>query len=34
MSKKLKEDIDYGNYPERMDPNLERKLAKIGRAHV
>ena len=27
MSKKLKEDIDYGNYPERMDPNLERKLA-------
>lgn len=26
MSKKLKEQIDYGNYPERMDPNLERKL--------
>jgi len=26
MSKVLKEAIDYGNYPERMDPNLERKL--------
>lgn len=26
-SKKIKEQIDYGNYPERMDPNLERKLA-------
>lgn len=24
--KKIKEQIDYGNYPERMDPNLERKL--------
>jgi hypothetical protein len=24
---KLKEDIDYGDYPERMDPNLERKLS-------
>ena len=27
MGKKLKEQIDYGNRPERMDPNLERKLA-------
>jgi hypothetical protein len=27
MSKKLKEQIDYGNTPERMDPSLERKLA-------
>ena len=26
MSKKIKEQIDYGDYPERMDPNLERKL--------
>ena len=26
MAKKLKEQIDYGNRPERMDPNLERKL--------
>jgi hypothetical protein len=26
MSKKVLEQIDYGNYPERMDPNLERKL--------
>jgi hypothetical protein len=24
--KKIREQIDYGNYPERMDPNLERKL--------
>jgi hypothetical protein len=24
--KKIKEQIDYGNQPERMDPNLERKL--------
>ena len=24
--KKIKEQIDYGDYPERMDPNLERKL--------
>ena len=27
MTKKLKEQLDYGNTPERMDPNLERKLA-------
>jgi hypothetical protein len=27
MAKKLKEQMDYGNTPERMDPNLERKLA-------
>ena len=27
MSKKLKEQLDYGNRPERMDPSLERKLA-------
>lgn len=27
MAKKLQEQIDYGNTPERMDPNLERKLA-------
>jgi len=27
MRRKLKEQIDYGNTPERMDPNLERKLA-------
>ena len=27
MGRKLKEQIDYGNTPERMDPNLERKLA-------
>ena len=26
-SKKIKEAIDYGNYPERMDPSLERKLS-------
>ena len=26
MSKKVREQIDYGDYPERMDPNLERKL--------
>ena len=26
MSKKVREQIDYGNRPERMDPNLERKL--------
>ena len=26
MSKSVREQIDYGNYPERMDPNLERKL--------
>ena len=26
MANKLKEQLDYGNYPERMDPNLERKL--------
>jgi len=26
MAKKLKEQIDYGNTPERMDPNLVRKL--------
>ena len=26
MSRKIKEQIDYGNRPERMDPNLERKL--------
>jgi hypothetical protein len=26
MAKKLKEQIDYGSTPERMDPNLERKL--------
>ena len=26
MSKKIREQIDYGDYPERMDPNLERKL--------
>lgn len=26
MSKKLKEQINYGDYPERMDPSLERKL--------
>ena len=25
-SKKISEDIDYGDYPERMDPSLERKL--------
>lgn len=25
--KKIKEDIDYGSTPERMDPNLERRLA-------
>lgn len=25
-SKKIKEQIDYGDYPERMDPSLERKL--------
>ena len=25
-NKRIKEQIDYGNYPERMDPNLERKL--------
>jgi len=27
MGRKLKEQINYGNTPERMDPNLERKLA-------
>ena len=27
MRRKLKEQINYGNTPERMDPNLERKLA-------
>ena len=27
MAKKLKEQIDYGNTPERMDPSFERKLA-------
>jgi hypothetical protein len=27
MAKKLKEQLDYGNRPERMDPSLERKLA-------
>ena len=27
MANKKKEQIDYGNRPERMDPNLERKLA-------
>lgn len=27
MAKKIREQIDYGNTPERMDPNLERKLA-------
>jgi len=27
MANKIKEQIDYGNTPERMDPNLERKLA-------
>lgn len=26
MSKAIREQIDYGDYPERMDPNLERKL--------
>jgi hypothetical protein len=26
MAKKIKEQVDYGNTPERMDPNLERKL--------
>ena len=26
MAKKINEQIDYGNTPERMDPNLERKL--------
>jgi hypothetical protein len=26
MAKKLKEQIDYGSTPERMDPNLERRL--------
>jgi hypothetical protein len=27
MEKKIKEQLDYGDRPERMDPNLERKLA-------
>jgi hypothetical protein len=27
MARKLKEQIDYGTTPERMDPNLERKLS-------
>jgi len=27
MAKRVKEQLDYGNRPERMDPNLERKLA-------
>ena len=26
MKKKFKEQFDYGDRPERMDPNLERKL--------
>ena len=26
MAKRIKEQLDYGDYPERMDPNLERKL--------
>lgn len=26
MSKVIREQIDYGDYPERMDPNLEKKL--------
>ena len=26
MAKRLKEQVEYGNRPERMDPNLERKL--------
>ena len=25
-NKRIKEQIDYGDYPERMDPSLERKL--------
>jgi hypothetical protein len=27
MAKRIKEQLDYGDRPERMDPNLERKLA-------
>ena len=27
MANKIKEQLNYGNRPERMDPNLERKLA-------
>ena len=27
MAKKIKEQIDYGNTPERMDPSLERKIS-------
>jgi hypothetical protein len=27
MAKKIKEDIDYGDTPERMDPSLERKIS-------
>ena len=27
MARKIKEQINYGNRPERMDPSLERKLA-------
>ena len=27
MAKRVREQIDYGNRPERMDPNLERKLS-------
>lgn len=27
MAKKIKEQVDYGDYPERMDPSLERKLS-------
>jgi len=27
MANRIKEQLDYGNRPERMDPNLERKLA-------
>jgi hypothetical protein len=26
-NKKIKEQVDYGDYPERMDPSLERKIA-------
>ena len=26
MANKIKEQLDYGNYPERMDPRLEKKL--------
>ena len=27
MAKKIKEQIDYGDTPERMDPSLERKIS-------